>query len=427
MVVTGISLAQNYNKIPNFVELNYPYNFAQYATNFTPYQKSPVIPSVPAVNMSYPAFQGASAKMTVLNGDAVGIVGKKEKTSVGAKWLIGLGAAAIIGLGARFGYKKILSNIYTKKLKISDLPEKIIFNKATTKEEALKYTKETLKINDISDDCSLEVLNYINKGITDINNFNKGKFINILGIKPMDKDIVNRAKGTVAGVYVSPAISKSFAKLEFNPNYFNHENLDKLLKDFYYKQGNARFNDDKIRKFGNVYVKFDDKYKDLLKKYYTNSSALSFEEKLKLIESYKYLENNINNLNKGLKTGANGIKADNALIAELQSEYHTIYHEFGHLQDLFKNGMKQNIKNPFMYEINIRRNNFNILPTKQHKEFVNTKSIQETVGKISDYAQTSRDEFIAETYARLIESEKLPDDVLALYKKYNGPLPKEFV
>lgn len=65
---------------------------------------------------------------------------------------------------------------------------------------------------------------------------------------------------------------------------------------------------------------------------------------------------------------------------------------------------------------------FNIIPTKRHKEFINTESIQATAGKVSDYAKTSRHEFIAETYARLIEGEKLPEDVMALYKKYNGPM-----
>ena len=49
-----------------------------------------------------------------------------------------------------------------------------------------------------------------------------------------------------------------------------------------------------------------------------------------------------------------------------------------------------------------------------------------TAGKVSAYAQTSIGEFIAETYAKMVSGDTIPDDVLKLYKKYNGPLPKAF-
>ena len=347
---------------------------------------------------------------------------KKTGMSTCTKLGISFGSLVLLGLGARFGYKKFLNNIYSKKLKISDLPEKIVFNKATSKEEALKYARETLKINNVSEDLSLDALNYVNKGLTDISNSHKGKFINILGINSMDKDIANRVKGTIGGVCISPAFSKDFAKLSINLDYFKPDNLDTKLKDIYYKQGKIRFDKGKIYKFDNIFVRFDSKYDTLLQKYYQSPKDLSFEEKLRLIESYDYLMNNVHNLKKGLKTGAKGVKSDKVLLGELQSENHFIYHELGHLQDFFNNGMKQHLKSPFMYDINIRRDALNILPTKSHEEFINTQSIQETAGKVSNYAKTSRDEFIAETYARLIEGEKLHEDVMALYKKYNGPM-----
>ena len=55
-------------------------------------------------------------------------------------------------------------------------------------------------------------------------------------------------------------------------------------------------------------------------------------------------------------------------------------------------------------------------------EFLTNQETQQTAGKISGYAQTSIGEFIADTYAKMIRGEKLPDDVMALYKKYNGPV-----
>ena len=49
-----------------------------------------------------------------------------------------------------------------------------------------------------------------------------------------------------------------------------------------------------------------------------------------------------------------------------------------------------------------------------------------TALKVSSYAGTSIGEFVAETYAKMISGEKIPDDVMKLYKKYNGPLPNGF-
>ena len=54
-------------------------------------------------------------------------------------------------------------------------------------------------------------------------------------------------------------------------------------------------------------------------------------------------------------------------------------------------------------------------------EFVTEKCNLQTSGKISAYAQSGIGEFIAETYARMIDGKTIPDDVMALYRKYKGP------
>lgn len=46
-----------------------------------------------------------------------------------------------------------------------------------------------------------------------------------------------------------------------------------------------------------------------------------------------------------------------------------------------------------------------------------------TAGEVSLYAKEGVGEFVAEVYSKMINGEKLSDDVLALYKKYNGPMP----
>lgn len=138
----------------------------------------------------------------------------------------------------------------------------------------------------------------------------------------------------------------------------------------------------------------------------------------------------------------------------------TVYHEMGHLQDAAKNlkelDLKQwkfdwkaewnSIKNKDKNKENASRigvkevdnrwgstakNHFEELlnnsPNKFKKfypdfyEFVNDKEIQQTAGKVSSYAQTGIGEFIADTYAKMIGKQTLPDDVMQLYKKYKGP------
>jgi hypothetical protein len=153
------------------------------------------------------------------------------------------------------------------------------------------------------------------------------------------------------------------------------------------------------------------------------------------------------------KTGKRiGIKFPNFV------ECHTIYHEMGHLQDFAKNLKNLDIKQwklPSFKEIwkdtkakkghvdnteiehvanrwsgltyGDMKNMFSTKPGKFKKkypdlyEFLTNQESQQTAGKISSYAQTSIGEFIAETYAEIIAGKKIPEDVMKLYEKYNGP------
>lgn len=129
----------------------------------------------------------------------------------------------------------------------------------------------------------------------------------------------------------------------------------------------------------------------------------------------------------------------------------TIYHEMGHLQDFAKNLKNMDIKQfefPSWKEfwnssknVDIRhvdnrwggltykgfKGKFENEPEKFKKqypdlyEFLTNQDYQQSAGKVSSYAQTSIGEFIAETYAKMVRGEKIPDDVMTLYNKYNGP------
>ena len=145
---------------------------------------------------------------------------------------------------------------------------------------------------------------------------------------------------------------------------------------------------------------------------------------------------------------------------EMYSPLKTIYHEMGHLQDAAKNlkelDLKQwkfdwkaewnNIKNRRKYDETVNRVGVDEIDNrwgsiyKEYYEhllennpsefkkrypdlykFLTDKDIQQIAGKVSSYAQSGIGEFIADTYAKMINGQKIPDDVISLYKKYKGP------
>lgn len=150
----------------------------------------------------------------------------------------------------------------------------------------------------------------------------------------------------------------------------------------------------------------------------------------------------------------------------LVSVENNIYHEMGHLQDFAKNLKELDLKHwKFSLKDAWKEANENVekgelfksstkvrdvdnrwggltydgykeLLEKNPKkfkayypdlhEFLTNQEIQQMAGKVSSYAQTSIGEFIADTYAKMVRGEKLPDDVIKLYDKYHGPKLAEF-
>ena len=97
---------------------------------------------------------------------------------------------------------------------------------------------------------------------------------------------------------------------------------------------------------------------------------------------------------------------------ELTSRFKSIYHEFGHLNDpklSSRAHVKQfydTAKEAYPAELN---------------EWLNNTEKQRIAGEVSSYATECPAEFIAETYAKLVEGRKVSDDVMTLYRSYGGP------
>ena len=198
-------------------------------------------------NLSTPSFKSQLEADTVtLSTDDEN---KKKKLSKGAKWGIAIGLTALAGLGARFGLQRVIKNSYNK-WNVVELSENMVFKKATTKEEALKFLKENLKIENVEDTISLEELNYITKNLVDVSNAHKGKCVMPNAIKYFDDLQLELHKDIVAGIDATSG-SKNTGSLYINKKFFESKNLDDELKhwDPKMKPGNIYAIDGKNQKF----------------------------------------------------------------------------------------------------------------------------------------------------------------------------------
>lgn len=134
-------------------------------------------------------------------------------------------------------------------------------------------------------------------------------------------------------------------------------------------------------------------------------------------------------------------------IFDSYSPYGTIYHEMGHLQDYGLNLKEADLKqwnilkfrdgadevgNRWLKRSDGKGKLEKLLKEKPEKfkklypefyEFLTDKKTQRTAAEVSNYAMTGIGEFVAEVHKGLIQGDKFSDEVLALYKKYNGPMP----
>ena len=104
---------------------------------------------------------------------------QKQGLSKAQKRTITIGSilTGVVAFGL-FAYKrnlKVLKKLYDENIVLQNLPEKIDFKEAKTVEEAVKFTKDVLKVKDVDEGFTLDALNFVNKGLTEVSNANKGK------------------------------------------------------------------------------------------------------------------------------------------------------------------------------------------------------------------------------------------------------------
>ena len=402
---------------------------------------------------------------------------KKQGLSKGVKWGIGIGIAIIGGIiyCASKGKVKPSSNgrinNQINNIQKVILPKNISAQTFTTKEEAINFAKNTLKINKIDDTMSLEALNDSINSIIKVSNKNGGQ----LFMPPELKFL--QGKGDFTAKVITNISKSDFGTLAINSSLYNMSELDSMLcsekwsKFLYTHDGIPlfTFKDGKLinsPRFNNITMQPDEKLSNLLKKYY-KKEVMTIKEKQKLLLSLsnmvsdatlvktapinilekvhmqhheflaqngieinlknlatKSIEEQSAELSKILEKLVNN-KKNVSINCSTSSIEDAIFHEFGHLQDIGLN--KELVLNTTEFAKRFStRQYFNDVLLKKYSDFklptfITNATEQNTAGKVSSYATSGIGEFIAETYAKLIKGEKLPDDVMLLYKKYNGP------
>lgn len=425
------------------------------------------------------------SEKTVQKNDLENINKKNNKASEesqsglskGMKWAIGIGlgitALATLPFLLKKGISnKYLSSLYSKKLILTKLPEHLDFKEAKNLEEGLRYTKEVLKIKNVDERFSLDAINYVNRRLVDVSNANKGKLFMPPGLRyeQMDNAIASVNKNI---------FSTHFGELTINKNYFDNEFLTKQLTNYLglekniAKEAANKGSLDLVGDNGFLSWAWDKRVSELANRFKKSPASLSVNEKrdllnnlnegTKLINNFQYLSpysaiaKNINlfkaygiNVNleeiKKLSTTEQQQKLKDLFleISQITGQRpvarirytdvdSTIYHEMGHLQDYVKNLKTNHLAGKVGNRWGtIAANRYkNLLDTEPRKfkklypdmySHVSDEKIQQIAGKVSWYAQSGIGEFVAEVYAKLIKGEEIADDVLTLYKKYNGPM-----
>lgn len=392
--------------------------------------------------------------------DSVEINGKKKGLSNGQKWGIGVGIAAALAATALLLHGKVGA----AQEEVTKLAEHIDFTPAKTTQEAIEFAKTKLGVKNYDDKMPLDVMNWVNEGLTNINNVRKGKakLFDTIAYVPQDKEslacmvnditvpkygaILNINKKTCEnlGEYLKTYIQNDLddnilyknkdGKLALYPFYHCGEVSDNLLKNL------NKFNEnpesfslmDKVKLYedyismGSAIDGFYDapyaKLQQLLKSERIQETLLAHSKlpDLKQIEKLSTDQQTnvlVDVVNTCLYSGD-----DICLSYPSGDIFKTIYHETGHLEHLVKIGKDKFSSMPKPEECIERFGKVSDITN----DFINSKEKQQTANRVSNYAPESPLEFVAEVYRKLINKAlggdvQIPDDVMKLYNEYGGP------
>ncbi len=351
-----------------------------------------------------------------------------------------LGVVAGVGLAAMALF--LLAKGKTSQAKI--LAKEIKFKPAQTVEEAIDFGRKHFGIKKYQgfENKDLNVLNWINEGFVNTSNKMGGKL-------RMPKSVCytdDFAEDSIAGVITQKGHPLD-GLFGINKNFF--ENIDKqilerlqIVKDKGILTDKRYIDKNYLKNLINQVEKYKQgetvSFNDKVKFYESLTEALNvlqapFTSPLNSIKAILQNTNATQYLKtKGILTDIDKIqklstKEQKALFIKMITDgeipvvfgegagknispFSTIYHEMGHIQDM----------TPRCLTIDKYNFDYSKYPNEL-KAWVNNQENMQTANRVSGYASHGPGEFVAETFAKMINGNKLPDDVIALYKKLNGP------
>ncbi len=392
--------------------------------------------------------------------DSVEINGKKKGLSNGQKWGIGLGIAAALTATALL----LRGKVGAAQEEVVKLAEHIDFTPAKTTKEAIEFAKTKLGVKNYDSSMPLDVMNWVNEGLTNINNVRKGKakLFDTIAYVPRDNNSL--------ACLVNDISDPKFGSI-FNLNKKTFENIGHYIeKGIKYCLDQKILYKDKDGKLClyNFYRNGDvsDNLLKGLNKFNENPESFSIIDKIQLYEDYASLGYAIDGFydapyskleqllkNEGIQETllAHSKLPDLKQIEKLSTQqqrnvlvdivntclssgdnlhlgypkgdkFRTIYHESGHLEHHLAVGEQK------FFEMGTPKQcieNFGKVSDITN-DFINSKEKQQIASRVSNYAPKSPLEFVAETYRKLITNslganEKIPDDIMNLYREYKGP------
>lgn len=392
--------------------------------------------------------------------DSVEINGKKKGLSNGQKWGIGIGIAAALTATALL----LRGKVGAAQEEVVKLAEHIDFTPAKTTKEAIEFAKTKLGVKNYDDSMPLDVMNWVNEGLTNINNVRKGKakLFDTIGYIARDEESLACMVGDITDPKLGAILNvnkKTFENLgEYLKTYIQHDLDNNIL----YKNKDGKLDLYPFYHCGEV----SDNLLKNLNKFNENPKSFSLMDKVKLYEDYVSMSNSVNafydapysKLQQLLKheriqetllahSKLPDLKQLEKLSTEQQTSvlvdvvntcfysgdaiclsypsgdiFKTIYHETGHLEHLIKIG-EDKFESMGKSEECIKL--FGKVSDITN-DFINSKEKQQIANRVSNYAPESPLEFVAEVYRKLINkalggNEKIPDDVMKLYNEYGGP------
>lgn len=309
--------------------------------------------------------------------------------------------------------------------------------------EAEAYTRNKLNIKNYNV-SNLDVANYINKGLSYLNSITNGKIGALDGISYKSFAKFNKPLSVIAFIrterlyglmdifnLAKPRLKHS---LYINKDFFN--NVDFFIKNMKIGllQTSLLKNDKNVLKLNdNFTTKDQQKYEKLMN---TRLKHLSLEDKVDLssylstLQDYAMFKQSIVNTSiKKILKDKNQSKIVNGLIKNLSrkmdkndkfrlltqmekrlgiqhpiqidGKYKILNHEIGH--------MLHAENDPVTF--------FN--PSRRQKDCFRKNIYQ--VSRVSNYATKNSNEFVAETFAKLVQGIKMPYEIMKLYYQFGGP------